>query len=270
MNDGFEKTARFEHEFWLQILGDHARFIYEALAPVEQENIEIAFEFIQKFDTLLEKAKSEEVSQVTDLAEAETLKFREFKLSLLKKHLVGKIKIHLSPTFINHMLNELDEYVRLLKYFKSKQTPPVFHELHHHLVWLLDAIGHAGAISSNLDQVEKRLKEKSEHYMKHFEEFYLKAVEMVGYLRTNLSTFPALEKMNVDVNLEMTLFMHFLKEIEELELNKQALGTFAPLMADHMSREECYYLMKISESTNLAMPNCDPTKPRIEDSSNTI
>jgi hypothetical protein len=36
-------------------------------------------------------------------------------------------------------------------------------------------------------------------------------------------------------------------------------------MADHMFREECYYLMKLSESANLDTPNCDPTKPRIKE-----
>ena len=47
----------------------------------------------------------------------------------------------------------------------------------------------------------------------------------------------------------MTLFKCFLHELEELELSAQALGTFSPLMADHMSREECYYLMKLAETT---------------------
>ena len=112
-----------------------------------------------------------------------------------------------------------------------------------------------------MDPVEKQLKEKSDQYTKHFEDFYLKAVEMAGYLRTQLITFPALEKMNVDVNLEMKLFNHFL---HELELSAQALGTFPPLMADHMSREECYYLTKLAESTNLTLPNCHSTKPRLK------
>ncbi|MCQ6276575.1 DUF2935 domain-containing protein [Bacillus sp. V3B] len=263
MNHSFENVATFEHQFWLQILGDHSRFIYESLAPVEQENIRMASEFIQIFDTLLNQVNSADISQLTIAAEKETLKLREFKLNLIKKHLLGKIKIQLSPTFINHMVNELEEYVRLLKYFKSNQIPPVYHELHHHLVWLLDAAGHAGAISSNLDHVEKRLKEKSNQYTNHFEDFYLKAVEMSGYLRTHLSTFPALEKMNVDVTLEMKLFKHFLHELAELELSAQALGIFSPLMADHMSREECYYLMKLAESANLEKPNCDPGKPRL-------
>ena len=265
MKDVFEKTARFEHCFWLQILGDHSRFIYEALAPVQKEEIEKASMFITVFDTLLDHARSTDPMTLTAKAEVEVIKLREFKLELLRKHLIGKIKIHLSPTFFNHMINELEEYQRILKHLKAGQVPPVYHELHHHLVWLLDAAGHSEAISSNLDSVEKRLREKSDSFTKHFEDFYLKAVEMAGYLRTNVTTFPALAKFNSDTQLEIKLFQRFLQEIEELRLSKQALGTFAPLMADHMFREECYYLMKLSESANLDTPNCDPTKPRIKE-----
>jgi hypothetical protein len=71
--------------------------------------------------------------------------------------------------------------------------------------------------------------------------------------------------MNVDSQLEIKLFQNFLVEIEELRLSKQALGTFAPLMADHMYREECYYLVKLAESANLDQPNCDPAKPRLKE-----
>lgn len=265
MNGAFEKTARFEHRFWLQILGDHSRFIYEALAPVQVEEIEKAATFIQVFDTLLERTKSSDLVSLTNESESEVIKLREFKLELLKKHLIGKIKIHLSPTFLNHMLNELEEYVRILKHLKVGQVPPVYHELHHHLLWLSDAAFHSEAITSNLDGVERKLREKSNAFKKEFEDFYLKAVELAGYLRTNLTTFPALAKMNSDTQLEIKLFQNFLHEIEELGLSNQALGTFAPLMADHMSREECYYLMKLAESANLDSPNCDPTKPRLKE-----
>ncbi|WP_026566822.1 DUF2935 domain-containing protein [Bacillus sp. UNC41MFS5] len=265
MNDVFEKTARFEHRFWLQILGDHSRFIYESLAPVQKEEIETALTFIRVFDTLLERAKSANLGTLTREAESEVIKLRGFKLELLRKHLIGKIIFHLSPTFINHMVNELEEYLRILEHLKAGQVPPVYHELHHHLLWLLDAAGHAEAISTNLDGVEMKLKEKSNSYMKNFENFYLKSVELGGYLRTNLASFPALDKMNLDSQLEIKLFQNFLQEIEELRLSKQALGTFAPLMADHMYREECYYLMKLAESTKLDPPNCDPTKPRLKE-----
>jgi len=265
LNDVFETAARNEHLFWLQILGDHSRFILEALAPVQQEEIKKASMFIQVFDTLLEQAKTTNPMQLAASAEDQVLNLREFKLELLRKHLSGKIKIHLSPTFINHMVNELEEYVRIINYLKSGQVPPIYHELHHHLLWLLDAAGHSDAISANLDAAEKRLRTNSDLFTKQFENFYLKAVEMAGYLRTNLTSFPALAKFNSDIQLEIKLFQNFLNEIEELRLSKQALGTFAPLMADHMFREECYYLTKLAQSANIEMPNCDPSKPRLQE-----
>jgi hypothetical protein len=265
MNDVFERSARFEHRFWLQILGDHSRFIFEALAPIQKSEIEQAQNFINIFDTLLERAKSAPPRELAAQVEPEVMKLRAFKLDLIKQHLVGKIKIHLTPTFINHMVNELEEYVRILKHLKEGKVPPVYHELHHHLLWLLDAAGHSNAIYSNLDGVEKKLREKSKEFMKDFEGFYLKAVELAGFLRTNLTNFPALEKMTNDAQLEIKLFQNFLTEIEELELSNQALGTFAPLMADHMYREECYYLMKLAESANIEPPNCDPAKPRLKE-----
>lgn len=85
------------------------------------------------------------------------------------------------------------------------------------MLWLMDAAGHAGAIADDLDAVEKRLKEKSREFVKHFEQFYIKSVELTGYLRANVESFPALRRMNKDVKLEIELFRTFLKEVEELE-----------------------------------------------------
>ncbi|PLR83391.1 MULTISPECIES: DUF2935 domain-containing protein [Bacillus] len=264
MASTFQSSARFEHRFWLQVLGDHSRFIHDSLAPSETKDVEEADSFIYRFDQLLERVNAGDLIELSNVADREAKQIREFKLSLLARHLQGHIKMSLSPTFINHMVNEVEEYIRVLDYLKNGQTPPIFHELHHHLVWLLDAAGHAGAINDNLDQIEKQLKAKSMMYVKDFEAFYLKAVEMTGYLRTNLESFPALTRMNKEVSLEIQLFMNFLNELEELELSAQALGTFAPLMADHMYREECYYLTKVAESASLERPGCDPGKPRIE------
>ncbi|WP_174733070.1 DUF2935 domain-containing protein [Mesobacillus harenae] len=264
MANDFQTAARFEHGFWLQVLGDHARFIHDSLAPTENEDIEMAVYFIQTFDQLLENTKSADLIGLSEKAEEEAARIRKFKLSIIERLLTGKIKIHLGPTFVNHMVNEVEEYIRVLGYLKQGEVPPIFHELHHHLIWLLDAAGHAGAIEDNLDQVEKQIKAKSKAYMKNFEAFYIKAVEMTGYLRTNMAEFPGLARMNKEVSLEIKLFMNFLEELEEMELTDQALGTFAPLMADHMYREECYYLTKVAQSTGTSGPQCDPAKPRLK------
>lgn len=264
MRNEFQAAALFEHRFWLQVLGDHGRFLHEALAPVEKDEIETAKYFINTFDRLLTRVNSTDLVHLSMRAEEEAKKIREFKLELLAKMLKGKVKIHLGPTFLNHMVNEVEEYIRVLEYLKKGQVPPVFHELHHHTVWLLDAAGHAGAIYSNLDQVENRLKARSGEFLKHFQDFYIKAVELSGYLRTNLTSFPALQRFNSEASLEIRLFMKFLDELKELELSEMALGSFAPLMADHMFREECYYLTKVAEAADMQEPQCDPGKPRLK------
>jgi Domain of unknown function (DUF2935) len=264
----FEESAVFEHTFWLQVLGDHARFIRDSLYPSETGKINQAKEFVTVFDGYLDtvrKGNVRDYKQVSNDVEKEVRKLRHFKLTILKDQLQGKVGIHLSQTFINHMVNELDEFLLVLAYLVKGEAVPVYHELHHHLLWLSDAGGHAGAIHDELDGVEKRLRKKSREFTKHFEGFYLKAVELTGYLRTNLSEFPALNRFNRDVDVEMRLFKTFLRELEEMELSEEVLGTFSGLMADHMAREECYYLTKLAESSEVESPDCDPGKPRTED-----
>jgi hypothetical protein len=45
--------------------------------------------------------------------------------------------------------------------------------------------------------------------------------------------------------------------------NKEVLGTISPLVLDHMNREECYYLTKLSFAAGTRPPQCDAEKPRI-------
>lgn len=249
--DNFNQIATYEHSFWLHILRDHSQFILDGLAEKEVAEIQQAKAFKHAFHELLNRLNTgSNIEEITKEAETTTLALRNFKLSLLQKQLTADITIHLGPTFLNHMVNELEEYVLVLSYFKQNQTPPIFHELHHHLLWVLDAAGHAGIISDTLDATEKKLKKKSDKFTTHFEHFYLKAVELTGYLRTNLISFPALKKMNQDIKLEIQLFQIFLNELEELEISNEVLGTFSALMADHMMREEMYYLNKLAQSSN--------------------
>lgn len=259
---------KFEHEFWLQILGDHSRFILDSLAPSETVNIDVAKKFKSTFDQLLAKARKltniEEGITLTSEAQLATSELKAFKLSLIEKLLLKNITFHLSSSFVNHMVNELEEYERIIGYFLKNESPPNTHELHHHLLWLSDAAGHAGAIEDQLDATEKMLKHESGTFLKDFEDLYLKAVEFAGYLRTQMYQFPALTRLNSEAKLEIQAFQMFLNELLELEISKQVLGIFSALMADHMYREECYYLTKLAQSTNSSKPDCDPTSQRIE------
>ncbi|WP_019536964.1 DUF2935 domain-containing protein [Paenibacillus ginsengihumi] len=264
----YETSARFEHRFWLQVLGDHARFIRDALSPGEQEEIRRAEAFIDSLDRLLADARRElagrELAALTRAADERAKELRAFKLHLLSRHLSGKIGLLLSPSFINHMVNEVEEYLRVLAALLEGKPAPMCHPLHHHLVWLQDAYGHAASIAGDLDMAEKRLLKKARKFTKHFTDFYVKAVELAGYLRTGSSDFPALRRFNSEVELEMKLFQHFLAELLELRMTKEALGVISPLMADHMFREECYYLIKLAQFSEAEPPACDPARPRAE------
>lgn len=264
----YEEASEFELRFWLQVLGDHARFIHGALAQEEKEELDRAARYIQAFDGLLSLTRSD--SSVPSLVELNKAAYqnaqdiRFFKLHLLQRHLAGTIKINLPPTFLNHMVNEAEEALSVMHYLQAGQIPPQQEAIHHHLVWLQDAFGHSAAISAEVDPAEKGVKETSEAFTKQFEAFYLKAIELAGYMRTGLRQFPALRRFNKQVELEMLIFGKFLDELKEMRLTKELLGTLLPLMADHMAREECYYLTKLSWVSEVAPPDCDPGKPRTE------
>lgn len=266
-NGVYEQAASYEHRFWLQIMGDHARFIYRALAPVETAAIPQALRFIQTFDQLLEQARASAASadwqRLNLQAQQATEELRQFKLELLRRKLTGAVAIGIGETFFNHMVNELEEYLHVLRYLVQGQVPPKENPLHHHLLWVSDAAAHAGVITSYLDGTEKQLKQRGEQFEAQFEAFYLKAIEISGYFRTRLHDFPALRRFNHDVEVGLAIFKDFLRELEEMGIHQQLLGIFTPLMADHMAREECYYLRKLAESTGVAPPACDPGSPRV-------
>lgn len=267
-NVALPQGALYEHRFWLQILGDHSRFILNTLSPLEKEDIAKAEAFIVTFDRLLDAARQAsteaQAAELTRQAYQPTLALRAFKLDILRRLLLGKIKIMLTPTFVNHMVNELEEYVRVLEGLAATGKVPEFDPLHHDLLWLPDASGHASAIASDLDAVEKSLIAKSQAFAKHFDALHLKAIEMCGYMRTQLRDFPAFRRFHTDIDVEIKLFVAFLCELEQMELTAEVLDRISPLIPDHMMREECYYLTKLALSGLVPPPGCDAASLRIE------
>ncbi len=261
-------SALSEHRFWLQIMGDHARFIFFSLAPTEPEYILTAQEFIILFDQLLEQSHKpltfSELEELNRKSYEATYRLREFKTELLSMTLTSDLKSHLTSSFYNDMLNELEEYLFILNSLMHGQNP-LQHPLHYHMLWLSDAIGHSASILSGLDFIEKDLIKLSNTFELEFQDLDAKARMMNGYLRTGLCNFSALERLNEQAETTMNDFMNFLENIRDQRMDSKILGSLMPLMADHMYREECYYLQKLSQSTdNIRKPICDPASPRLE------
>lgn len=262
-----KELSLWEHNFWLQILGDHSRFILNALSPGETYFIQQSVRFINLFDDLLKESRKpiidEKLHELNYKAYSAAMEIRELKLNILSKQIEGKINFNLPPTFINHMINELEEYICILNDV-IKGNISADRDIHLHMLWLSDGVGHADSIASALDMTQKELINKSKEYSKLFTNLYLAVLEYRGYTRTNICEFPALSKLNIDASDVMSCFKKFLKQLEVGILEKEVLGTLSPLMADHMFREECYYLTKLSMVAGTKNPECDPTKPRIE------
>lgn len=260
----------YELRFWLQILGDHARFIKNSLIPDHPNMSMIAANFIELFDRLLEKVMEPKVAEdliiktnLTEILQI-TLSFRDFKRELLADRLKNQFITTLPPIFYNHMLNELENFLKVLADIESGQ-PREESILGQHLLWSLDAAAHAASITSDLDKVEYRLKEISSKFEKIFDHFYIRAVELTGYFRSNPpSAAPLLEAYNRNMVGQMKEFMAFLEELKIGLSEKRIAGRLWPLIPDHMVREECYYLLKIADNQpNLSIPDCDPGRPRI-------
>ncbi len=197
------------------------------------------------------------------LANEITNDLRSFKLQIITQQLTGKVEISMPPTFINHMVNELEEYLFILNQAMHNE-PKKYCALRYHLLWLSDGSGHAASISSNLDFTEKLPIKEAKYFSKIFEDLYLKAIEFSGYTRTGLSNFPALEDLNFTAEKEMLEFIKYLQILLTKVSDKKVLGIIVPLVLDHMNREECYYLTKLATVSQTKVPNCDATKPRTQ------
>lgn len=257
----------FEHHFWLQILGDHSRFILNSLSTKEVPFIEQANRFKDLFDNLLKKSKQplseEEIFVLNNHAYDAAMRIRDFKLDILSRQITDKITTSLPPTFFNHMVNEVEEYICILTKLIEGGIPNIG-SIDLHLLWLPDGAGHASSIASGLDMTEKELIKKSNQYSKEFNNLYLRTIEYNGYTRTGICDFPALDSLNNSADRVMSCFKEFLNELKRGIIEKKILGTIMPLVPDHMFREECYYLTKLSMVSNIKRPECDPTKPRVE------
>lgn len=253
----------FEHKFWLQILGDHLRFIKMTLAAKEVQLLQETERLIPVLDSLLEQARRNQnpLAQINQaVAEVKNL-----KLTILQRHLVGAVDINLPPTFINHMQNELQDYERILTGFQATGKVVPNHVVDTHLLWTSDTAGHAIALVQTLDPTEKKLMKKLKKVNKTFDILFCTAVEYKGYFRAITENFPAVHALNDKAVVELELFMKMLEAIREERFTVELLGTTNPLMVDHMLREGSYYLQKVAEAEgkSIQLPY-DPTAPRQE------
>ena len=236
----------FENRFWLQILGDHMRFVDEKLKHNETELLGRVKILKEKLDSLLKEARKGSVKTERILPVVEEVK--KLKLDILHRHINGKVKIGLPPTFLGHMLNELESYEKILL---NPDVKP--HILEEHYLWQSDAKGHAISLIQALDPTEKKMMKELKKVKKAFGAGFNATIEYIGYLRTGDEEFPALDKLNDEALLELVIFLKMLETMKEERIELKLLGSLAVLLVDHMQREELYCIKKILEYSGKQM-----------------
>lgn len=269
--------------FWTGVFRDHTLFIHDNLAPDQAREVKWARDFQQTFQKLEGQAASlaraagipapagsyalsgrpkeaplaqfdgqelvryETQSQELARSTLDTLSsLRAFKEQLLQQKLDCKVTLGLGPVLIAHMIVEAEEGHRALSSAReAAEMPPALEALHHHLIWLPDAAGHAVALNNGLDGVEQKLRLKTENFHQIFSGMHVKAMELYSMLRIAPRMVGVLQRLNRDSVAQIGVFVKFLEDLREHLEGCEILGTLVPDLAEHMLKEELYYTEKI-------------------------
>lgn len=240
--------------FWSGIMRDHAEFFLVALSSREQEFIRIAEYFKSSFsaihDELKNMRKYNEVKTLPPILPL-LMDFIHFKKCAARRLLQCNIELNFPPSFVNHMISEALEFCQeLYKIQKNPSPSPIQEIIDLHKVWLPDASGHASAIACGFDPTENELIKRANNYKTNFNNLYLKAIALGQMLERAALKDGSLSHFNHTIQKELADFICFINEIQELREECKALGTLYPLLLNHMTREEQYYIGTIQQFEN--------------------
>ena len=250
--------VKMEIEFWTGIMRDHALFQYNALSPKEVEAIKSTEYFMKSFDDLNREAKElqdnykgKRIEKVLSDNMKVLKQFIRFKTDLLTKLLKCDIGLNLTPSFLNHMINEAMEYYKVLYIIKDNTSfDKTLENLRLNKIWLADASGHASAIACDLDAVEVEFTKKARKFQKKFDGLFKKAFEMYKmYERTKLND-GTVAYLNIEVEKTLTDSVEFLAKANDLTQCCSIMSALPPIIPDHMIREENYYLYRVKMLCN--------------------
>lgn len=234
-----------ENLFWLRIFRDHCQFFIDTLVPSQTNLIMQARHYYQIFDRLLgtSDTSGKGIQEVV-------VQFRSYKLGIVNLQLAGQIPINLPPGALNEMLDEDDEYLRIIGLIPiEKPKNEAVYLLHQHLLWLPNNVAHAGLIRAQLDPGEAMLFKVYNRYLKHFNKLADKVMELKGLMRDNPCMVPALIDTTGESACLIQEFKETLENYRELRATAQVLAISPPLLMDHFAREAAYYLEKIGFNT---------------------
>lgn len=231
--------------FWTDILSDHAMFQINAFSPKEERYIVEAEKFYGQFKRY---NKLITIGQNVDMRtlESDTARFISFKKKIVYELLNHNIAINFSPSFINHMVNEGDEFLNM---FHSRNCPEKIQDLHLYInTWLADASGHASTLASFIDLAEAPSIKKANFFKTMFDDLIKKSSE-IHMIQKNLEIDVDTRLLAVETIEMLQEFIEFSQKIGELLNSKKlmSVGTLSSDITNHFIKEHKYFIEKIED-----------------------
>ena len=244
-----------EHLFWIEILGDHAHFLFDNLSPSETPWIRQAGEYIRAFRQARQDLEqlppdtpvtSEAMKRFSAAVYPTALGYFQLEGTVQSRRLLNQINVNLTPTYFNGTLNENQEYLRLLGYYIRGQAAPELPLVGLLSLWLEDQLGHAVLLRNVLDPVEAGLSEKSAEYARTFEAHMIKNQAIQRYLRFIQPGFPAQQQFASEVFVTVEGFYRFVQTVIARYRHAQVITRTTLRFLEHHLPETCYFLRKLA------------------------
>ncbi|TCW41433.1 DUF2935 family protein [Laceyella sacchari] len=248
-------TVWQEHRFWLQILYEHALFVYENLSPGETEAVTQACAFMHEFCELLSELSGMDphapVHAPTNVgfaqrAYAVASRYCQFEEGLQKRRINNEVVLSLSPSYFNGTLLEAKEYIRLLSYYVKGIQPPHLPLLSLLNTWLIDQLGHSILLINMLDPLETIVATRSERFRNLFRSLLSQAQSMAMFPYSESEIYPRLALLGHETADVVKRFYRYVETVTRLYRKRQVLNKTTLRFLEHHFSETNYFLIKLS------------------------
>lgn len=258
-----------ELRFWLQVMGDYARFIRDSLIIKEAQEILEAQKYITLFDDLLARGRKPlaggDLMELNRQSYREAEDFRKYILHIADRQLTEAVIVNMTPAFLNHMVNDSEYFLDSLSGYTMGREP-VLNPVEVSLKWLLNLYEATLSLQDKLGSVFFIATRRAGMFSVDFLNLYYQAYVLNGLRRAGLKEFPSVQQMNEQIRDTMTSFGEYLVDLIRQTLEKKIVGTQTLLYLDNIYREVCYFLTRLAQADGVPPPACDPASPRMESS----
>ncbi|WP_123039471.1 DUF2935 domain-containing protein [Cohnella candidum] len=271
MNPLYQLSPWEEHRFWIEVLQDHAYFVFEALSPADTKPIAAAAAYIQEFGAKLEELQR--LNPQLGPAEPDMIRFARsvqplsngyyrFEGQLQALRLQNRITLDLSPTYLNGTLSENAEYDRLLASYAAGVQPEPLPQTDLVDLWLEDQLGHASLLLNYIDVAEVGWIERIREYVQTFAALMVKQRQIKRYLRFVEPGFPVEKQFAVEIITAVNGFAELVRQVVALYLTDRVSNKFTLRFVEHHFPETCYFLRKMTlYAPEVPVAPCSLTKP---------